>query len=202
LEKVLKYVIIVFVIGFHLLFFFGVAKITLPINPDISAGILAFIGSILGGLITYFGVKITLEHGTNQKFLENSGRIIDLLDRCITELKAPFNALFILDGSNNFSEDQKNEKYKNVISRFNDILDEHYSKLKVELDYDFISILDFHKKSLSNRVFFLINVSDREKDIPEAVEKCRDIFSILLKHSDEIFLEYRRVKKRQKQILE
>jgi hypothetical protein len=199
MSRLTGYIIIVFALGINLLGFLGVAKIILPTNADIVSGFLSFIGSILGGIITFIGVKITLEHTSNEKILETLSKKIFIIEDLIRELKSPFNVLFMLDHSDHLNETEKIESYKKMLTRYEDLLLNSYSKLKIELDYDFIKIFDFYVKKFGNQVFYLNNSNDPKVSIiQEAVETAREIYSQLLLHNEKQTNLFYKIKKDRK----
>ncbi len=201
MSRLSGFIIIVFALGINLLGFFGVAKLVLPTNADIVAGVLSFIGSIFGGLITFLGVKYTLEHGVNEKSLEKMNVKIFLVEDLIMKLKSPFNAMFFIESATNYSEDEKIIHLKRLLTRFSGVFEEEFPKLRTELDYDFVLILEFQNKTMSNRVFLMNNSNVKNEEVLDLVGKARDIFEVLLNQSKIHLEEYYRLKKRQKKII-
>jgi hypothetical protein len=180
--------------------FLGLIYALFPIEPDIYSGLISFLGSIIGGIITFIGVKMTLEFTTNEKFIEQAGKRIFMLEDCIRDIHSSNTALTLIQGVTNFDEKKTKEAYNRVINHFSTNLNKHYSNLRVELDYDFIGKLTFHVDTL-NAIVYRINENLYNGDYSDAKEKISDIYTELLNHKQKQIEDYYRINRRHNKFL-
>jgi hypothetical protein len=199
-NRISGYIIITFVVIINLFGFMGSALLLFKEDSELVSGALSFVGSILGGLITFVGVKYTLEYNSNEKEIDSSSKKIFLVEDFIYETRSHFNALFILESANNLSDEAKKESYIRIVNEFNDKLNRHYKKIRMVLDYDFISILGFHRQSLQT-IVFMLNNNPKENVYSDGIEKVRDIYGSLIQHKQSLVENYYSLKRRQKKLL-
>jgi hypothetical protein len=200
MERITGIGILLFALAIWLLGFFGVAFIVFPEDSEIVSGVLSFIGSIIGGFITYIGVKMTLEHRNNEKILEQVSEKIFILEDCLKECQVPLNTLFYAQLFDVPSE-RKNQVYKIQIKTFSEILDKYYKNLRIKLDFNYIHLLSFHVKSINMTASKINDESINEQDLLAGVEKVREIVDSLMKQKSKQIDIYYAVQKKQNDIL-
>ncbi|RHW38165.1 hypothetical protein D1B31_15455 [Neobacillus notoginsengisoli] len=196
MDNIKSYTSVVFMILIDFIILLGVLSMFFKVDNTIIAGMLGFIGAIIGGGITYLGVKKTLLHREREKFLADSSKLIFSLEDTI-KLISPF--------LNNFGyKEMFNIKTRDsgslgLLREFEWVIEKEYTKLREIHDYDFITILSFHIKSYS---FELQKVppgeSLSEESMDVCIDKLRTIFGILTTQRKLLEKQYYQYKKQTK----
>jgi hypothetical protein len=197
MERIAGYMIIIFAIIINLTGFLGIAFIVFPKDSTMVSGILAFIGSIIGGLITFFGVKMTLEYTTNEKILGNSSKQIFILEDSIRELTICINAITFTEAATNITEVQRKEMYLNSFNHFSEAINKHYEIFRLELDYSFIKKLSMRVDSFNATAFILRNNLRSSETCEDNAQRGKDIYDDLMKHKQLLVERYYKVKGKQ-----
>lgn len=147
-------------------------------DTTIIAGIISFIGSVFGGVITYFGVNKTLRHRDRELFLETATEKLILSDDLIQKHKKYLNSAFLYENEGNVGNMEPNAINKGV----QNLLKEFYESLELRnkdfyktMDYDDLKILMFHQKTMS---FLVLKTNFNEEDRKDSIEKIRSVFNI------------------------
>jgi hypothetical protein len=200
-DKVIGIVIIITVV---LINFLGILAAILTFfkgNSELISGSLSFIGSIIGGMITYIGVKMTLQYTSNEKILEKSNKKIKVIENCLSDIKPSYQAIFLLEGME--TEGSKNEILKKLIISFNTTIQTHFEIMRDELDYEFIGVFTFYVNSLNNNIVYRLEKmkNPNENVHNEGINKIQDIYTSLDEYKKEQIAKYYEVKNKQNKLL-
>lgn len=181
-------------------------------NKEIVTGLIAFVGAILGGLITLFGVKLTIENNEKQKAKEELPKKILNMDKAVNKIEQVVRRLeegkdlTVLD----LNKDTKlytNETYKkytvdimNCIRDYLILVDsesykifldtrEKMNLLEFELNELQISLLDFYEKydepERTNKEYFYNRFADKHKIEKEVRKKNNElVYNIEMNYKD------------------
>lgn len=164
----------------------GLIKIFFSWDTEIIGAVIAFIGAVLGGVITYFGVRITLEHRDKEIFLTSVTEKLLLIDGLINTYKVYINAVFMLENSN-MGIDERNKRIFNLAKSILEQLNEDNEKIYKSMEYESIQIIDVYKKTLNGMTF----TSDFTKEKSEScIEKFSDIFNVIHLSKEQLEKKY------------
>lgn len=167
-----------------LLLYSGIINLFFKDKETIWAGLIAFAGAILGGAITYYGVRIQIQHREKEIFMSNLTETLTKIDELIYLLNPSLNKFFILESTGHNADPSMQSMFmRENISDFKKVLKENKNIVYKYLDYDFVELIDFHEK------FLLLNSND--KDLSNQVEKCREIYNVILNGKDKVKQKYR-----------
>ena len=195
IEKLTPHLILVSILLIDILFLAGLIKVFFKGNSTIIAGVIAFIGAIIGGYITYLGVNKTLEHRDREVFLNDATEKLMHMEIFRDKYSAYLNAMFLYEPSI-----RENPKDKNLLDAVSNISKNLIKELKTDkekmyknMEYDAIEILSFHQKSLE--------LSIRGKEFTEVealncIEKIRDVYQVFNLSKEKLESKYREYKKR------
>ncbi len=162
-------------------------------DPTIIAGIIAFIGAIIGGLITYVGVNRTLEHRDREIFLSEATEKLMNMELFIDKYSNYLNAAFLYEQM--IGESPRNGQVFELISstfkRVVSDLKEDKEKMYRSMEYDAIEILNFHQKSIE---LSIRSKSFSEKEAHNCIGKIRDVFQVFEVSKKQLELKYRHYK--------
>jgi hypothetical protein len=171
----LPYILLVSLLLADIVVFFGIVKLFFNLDPAIIAGIIGFIGAILGGAITYIGVNKTLQHRDREIFMTSATEKLMINDNLINTYKVYLNTVFLLENSN-MDIDIKKEKTVALVEKIIMLLNNDNEKIYKCMEYDAIRIIDFYKKSLSGSI---MKRPITEDNMQNCIEKIRDIFNVI-----------------------
>lgn len=182
-DIVLIFIMLSLFIG-DLLLYLGIINLFFKDKETIWAGLIAFTGAILGGAITYYGVRIQIQHREKEMFMSNVIETLTKIDELIYSLNPSLKEFFILENSG-FNEDDAVYKISmsESISEFKRVLDENKNIVYKYLDYDFIELIDYHEK------FLFLNRNG--KDLSSQIDKCREIYNVILNGKNKVKQKYR-----------
>ena len=123
-----------------------ILNLTFKWDTTIIAGIISFIGAVLGGVITYFGVNKTLRHRNRELFLETATEKLILSDDLIQKHKTYLNAAFLYENAGNVGNMESNainEEVQRLLKEFYESLQLSNKDLYKTMDYDKLNNLMF-----------------------------------------------------------
>lgn len=162
-------------------------------KDSIIAAIIAFIGAIFGGAITYIGVNRTLKHRDREIFLSDYGEKLMIMDEFEETYSKYLNSVFFIKNSSNLIEEEKTRKTLNVIKSLYEQLTIDRVKIYKVMDYnDSIEILNFYKKSLKQYISKSV-ISREEAD--KCADKISSIFQVFQVSKSQIEKKYRQYRK-------
>jgi hypothetical protein len=169
----------------------GVITIFFGKANEIIAGIIGFIGAIIGGVITYVGVKETIKSRDEELFLEKASRKIYFLEDFINQLeKANYNLISLT-----VVTEESSENFRKEIIDHLKIIHNNLNKLKETMDYSETSILLFHIRGLEKYAMLSgLNPNRKVEYLNDCKEKTRDIMTLLLKNKDALIQTYYEIK--------
>ncbi|MGI8351690.1 hypothetical protein NiCM35_18205 [Niallia circulans] len=119
-------------------------------DTTIIAGVIGFVGAVLGGAITYYGVNKTLRHRNIELFLETATEKLLLVDELIQNFKANRDNAFFYEHSKGFMDhDERNARIKELLEEFQGSLISRNPDIYKSMDYDEVQIIMFHQKSIA-----------------------------------------------------
>jgi hypothetical protein len=152
----------------------GVITLFLGTSDEILAGIIGFIGAIIGGVITYLGVNKTLNHRDQELFMTNATEKLMIIDNQINIYNKFLNSAFLLE---NYTVDRsiKEQELIRITKLLYEELDKNNNNIYKCLEYNAIKIIDFHKKTL-NALLQKRTLTDEEME--KCIDKIRSIYQI------------------------
>jgi hypothetical protein len=152
----------------------GVITLFLGTSDEILAGIIGFIGAIIGGVITYLGVNKTLNHRDQELFMTNATEKLMIIDNQINIYNKFLNSAFLLE---NYTVDRsiKEQELIRITKLLYEELDKNNKNIYKCLEYNAIKIIDFHKKTL-NALLQKRTLTDEEME--KCIDKIRSIYQI------------------------
>ena len=154
------------------------------------AGVIGFIGAILGGFITYFGVNRTLEHRDREIFFESATEKLMIMEGLIDTYKEYLNNIFLNELLSLDDVRDRNYILSLVVSLHGQLMKDRKDIYKV-LELDAIEILKFHKKSLMS---FSYKKSLTKEEAEKCKEKVRVVFQIFKVSKEQLESKYRNYK--------
>ncbi|PEQ78185.1 hypothetical protein CN454_04990 [Bacillus cereus] len=191
INKYLPYFVLVSVVILDLIIFYAVMDALKVLEKELIVGLIAFLGSILGGLITLVGVNATLKHRDREVFLISATEKLLAVDKLITDLKEFPNNITIIDASSLDSENKCLRILKEA-DLFYKQLDDNKELIYKNIDYDKVHMIDYYQKTLYP-ITRKLPINEEEKDA--CIEKVQSIFGILLESKEEIQSKYYKYKK-------
>ncbi|WJH30484.1 hypothetical protein N6H13_07515 [Paenibacillus sp. CC-CFT742] len=185
--------------------FLGMA---IPKFEEFGWDLLAFIGSIIGGVITYLGVKITITSQREDKVIEKFYQDIGVLYSFLRSSSYILN-LRVLELEKKENETSMDHIKRSMLWSFNqineflEILERNLSDLIRSLEHNRFELLDVYIKNLSGMTVFIRNfdfyyerdgvfiMSDRLNHYLELSVK---IFQLIEGHKEDRTEEYNRIK--------
>ncbi|MED4399795.1 hypothetical protein [Metabacillus fastidiosus] len=162
-------------------------------DTTIIAGIISFIGAVLGGTITYVGVRKTLQHRDREVFMTGITEKLMINDGLINTYKNFLNASFFMR-SLEFESDEEKERLVEFIKKMLTQLDDDNEKFYKCMDYDAIRIMDFHKKSLNGSIAKRPITIDNANNCIEKVGSIYQVISVNKTQLEEKYYKYKRNK--------
>jgi hypothetical protein len=165
----------------NLIILTGTINIFFPlrtINVAVYMGILGFIGTIIGGIITFYGVKLTLLHKEREVFLKSISLVMYSLEDLIENLGHYITTFSLINGSNNMTNEFRRQKNIEILDKFCEEFDQQKQNIRENIDYDSTKVLFLHIKFLRSKVLILKlkNINDiNESEIFQAIENCKDV---------------------------
>lgn len=161
-------------------------------DTTIIAGIIGFVGAVIGGAITYYGVNKTLRHRDRELFLETATEKLIFADDLIQIHKEYLNTAFVYENfKGNMDGDALNNMVKKLLQDFYASIQSRNAELYKSLEYDEITIILLHQKSIAA----LLTKKFGEEERKEAIEKIRNVFNVFLVSKSKLENNYFKYKK-------
>ncbi|WP_203362431.1 hypothetical protein [Bacillus sp. REN10] len=193
-EKLESYLLPLFIMGaviLNFIIFYAVMKVFGVWEKEITAAIIGFLGSIIGGILTLVGVRQTIQYQEREKYLNSATEKLIELEEFEENLSVYLNRVFMYELSFNGNE----EDYKILLKIAKDLYEDlgrHRKTVYKYLDVDEVRIINSFQKSLRA---IIVKSNHTEEDIRKCVYRITSICNIALKSKDkhlEKYYEYRR----------
>lgn len=184
--------IVLVIIGINMLFLmFFLLYFMFNVSKEITAGLIAFIGAIIGGFITYLGVKVTLDHRDKEVFLSSATEKLQGLEK----LNANYNSYLNKAAAHEQAFFRENGISYMFVKEF---FKEFYNQLIGDteliyevMSYDELRILEFHKKTFKVLIY---KEALSNEDVKAGISKVRDVnkmFAVSKNNLDEKYYKLR-----------
>ncbi|WP_423056973.1 hypothetical protein [Bacillus velezensis] len=187
-DTILIFIILSLFLG-DLLLYSGILNTFFEDKETIWAGLIAFMGAILGGAITYYGVKLQIQHREKEIFMSNVTETLTKINELLRFLKPSFNRFLWIETSL-MDEDSKAVNIKLTVNDFDRVLTQQKEIVYKYLDYELVELIELHQK-----FYHMYKEKYSYQEAYEDMEKCRDIFNILVKGQERIKQKYRKYKR-------
>lgn len=191
INKYLPYFVLVSVVILDLIIFYAVMDALKVLEKELLVGLIAFLGSILGGLITLVGVNATLKHRDREVFLNSATEKLLAVENLITYHKKPFNNITYWDEMS-MNLEPKCGKILLEANYFNKELNANKELIYKNLDYDKVQLIDYYQKTLIP-IIEKPEINEKEKDT--CIEKVRSIFGIFVESQNDMKNKYYKYKR-------
>ncbi|MDK3010869.1 hypothetical protein ORM30_29400 [Bacillus cereus] len=191
INKYLPYFVLVSVVILDLIIFYAVMDALKVLEKELIVGLIAFLGSILGGLITLVGVNATLKHRDREVFLLSATEKLLAVERLIADLKGYLNTITITNAKN-MDIPNKCLEIQAIIQSFENVLNTNKEIIYKNIEYDKVQYINIYHSSLKSMCHKRF-IDEQEKD--ECIDKVQSIFGILLESKEEIQSKYYKYKK-------
>ncbi|EIM05015.1 hypothetical protein A1A1_18342 [Planococcus antarcticus DSM 14505] len=175
IHSYLPYILIVSILLTDFIIYGGLINMFFEDKETIIAGVIAFFGAIIGGVITYLGVNKTLKHRDKELFLNSATEKLMLLEILIDTYKGSLNQMLFaeiyLDKKADTS--QVNKVILSEAKEFVERLKNDKEKMYKSMEYEQIQIITFHQKTLEGLTRKNIYT---DEDARESIEKIRSVF--------------------------
>lgn len=188
IKDYIPYILIISILLGDIIIYSGLIKLFFGVDSTIIAGVISFIGAILGGAITYLGVKRSLKHRDREVFLSSATEKLMIVDGLLNTYKVYLNTAFLLENSNldlKIYSDKILSLTKDMINKLN----ADNEKIYRCMEYDSITILSFHKKSLNS---LSVNTTLTPEQTDKCIEKIREIFRVINVDKEQLEKNYYR----------
>lgn len=176
INRYIPYLILISILLADLLIYTGLIKIFFDGSDTIIAGVIGFVGAVLGGVITYRGVNKTLKHRNREVFLSTATEKLAVIDQLITTYQKYLNSAFIYE----YAATERGERDQVVLALLRDFYEQisnDKEKFYKNMTYDEATIINFHIKTIR----LLMHKSDLNKgEIAKGIEVIRSIFDVFL----------------------
>lgn len=191
IEEFIPLIIIVSILLIDILFVAGLINVFFKGNTTIIASVIAFIGAIIGGYITYYGVNRTLEHRDREVFLSEATEKLMLLEAFIDKYKKFFNTASL----NRANIDDKFTLWKlpTYSELFVEELIKDKEKMYKSMEYESIKIIEIHQKSIEASIK---KKPYAEEEAFNCIEKIIDIFQVFLESKKQLETKYFQYKRK------
>ncbi|PEX50223.1 hypothetical protein COJ42_13590 [Bacillus cereus] len=191
INKYLPYFVLVSVVILDLIIFYAVMDALKVLQKELIVGIITFLGSILGGVVTLVGVNATLKHRDREVFLLSATEKLLAVERLIEYLNGPFNNIFYYQNGP-LDLELKCMHIKREAASFDKELNANKEMIYKNLEYDKVHLITFYQKTLSS-IIRKTEINEEEKDA--CIEKVQSIFGILLESKNELESKYYKYKR-------
>ncbi len=180
-----------FICLLELIVILGILSLIFGLGETIVAGLIAFVGAVIGGGITYFGVNKTLKHRNSELFLQNATERLASLDYLVSVFKVYLNEAFVHE----IAVAEKKVVYtkaKLLIQRFYGSIIDNNEAFYKNLTFDEVEILMFHTKTVN---YLAAKKHLTDEDIAKAIKVIREVFNVLHVSKGKLKTKYYRLKK-------
>jgi len=161
-------------------------------KDTIVAAIIAFVGAIFGGAITYIGVNRTLKHRDREIFFSNATEKLMIFSVLIDTYSKYLNKMYIYENLLQHGEESMTKNVLETIKELHQQLINDREYMYKSMDYDAIEIVEYHKKSIGR---YIVTEKINKYTAEVLIGDVRDIYAIF-DNSKRIFEEeYRKFRK-------
>ncbi|WP_272031234.1 hypothetical protein [Oceanobacillus kimchii] len=190
-KKINFYSYIILLVSIEIIVILGYFSIVIGWSDTLIAGIIAFIGAVLGGGVTYLGVRITLKHRDKELFLQNASERLAALEYLNSIYGKELNEVSLIE--KNYLENGFNEHYVRVyVQEFKQILSDQRNLMYKNLTFEENEILDLYIKSIDS---LSKRRTLREEDVTDVIDKVRLVFEVIYRSRDTLRKNYYKYKK-------
>ncbi|MGG1348453.1 hypothetical protein ABE197_17515 [Bacillus subtilis] len=185
-DFILILVILSLLLG-DLLIYTGILNEFFKDKETLWAGIIAFVGAVVGGLITYYGVKIQIYSREVEVFMSTVSEKLTKLDSLLGSLGGYLDFIAVIQDDPTLLEQTKTVHIDGHINDFCNSLRENLKEINDFLDYDSKFKIKKYLSSMS------IHFMDYE-DACKAEDTCRSIYLILSEEKQILYRKYKKYK--------
>jgi hypothetical protein len=181
LDRICGYVILIFAFGINLTGFMGVAFVTFPNDSAMVAGILGFIGAVIGGAFTYIGVQMTLNHREKEKFFESYQVKMHVLSEMLDDIRFIIGTEVFVLRTIGITHGNKHERLFALLEQFEMIFSRLLKEKRGQLDWDILHKTEIRFKKFKALKSFKIQANNGMKNKDEVIEEFLDVAQEILK---------------------
>ncbi|WP_144679850.1 hypothetical protein [Bacillus altitudinis] len=170
------------------LIYCGILNLFFKDKETIWAGLIALVGAIIGGAITFLGVKLQIKHRDKELFMETANEKLVKMNILINSLKPMFNEFYYIRETET-DEDKRSAKFQKCIKEFDKSLTQHKEIVQKYLDYNLVGIIEYHQRSLALEGEIL-HINEIKKD----VDHFEEIYNMIKNEMYEIEEKYKQLK--------
>ncbi|GGG08543.1 hypothetical protein [Paenibacillus aceti] len=163
--------------------------------------ILAFLGAIIGGLFTWFGVKKTLDEQRKDTFLKNYSAEISMLYVITRETKfiSAVKRTEFVNYDDTPDEGATLEYKERAIDKFIDIINTKSPELAEKLEWSVFEVLDAKFRTLDGDTIIFKSSprndnSKVEKHIKDSLDRAIEVHNLLEERKQSLAKEYRKMR--------
>lgn len=191
IEKFIPSLTIVSILLIDILFLAGLIKVFFKWDSTIIAGVIAFIGAIMGGYITYLGVNKTLEHRDRELFLSDATEKLMNMEILTDTYKPYLNMMFFYEYST--PKEHVNALILQEVKKFSQQLMDDKEKIYKSMEIDSVDIINFHRKTLR---FYDVKKELTDDEALKCIEKIRDVCKVIDASENKLRQTYYKYKKK------
>ncbi|MDQ0268887.1 hypothetical protein [Cytobacillus purgationiresistens] len=178
LEKYLEWILMILLILCMIIIIGSLLFFIFDLDVSIIAGLIGFVGTIIGGIITYLGVKLSLKHRDKELFLQTATKKMIELDKIYPKYKAIADEAFICKYDIAFNE--------GTPKRLQSLLEKYiaYAEGDIEVLYSVMEYYDIQSfKAYLTEMRFLShkNIETTNFSTKEAIKVINDCTNLFLK---------------------
>ncbi|NQD50700.1 hypothetical protein HP440_09310 [Bacillus altitudinis] len=180
------FIIIVSLFLGDLILYTGLLNLFFEDKETLWAGIIGFTGAIIGGGITYYGIRMQLNHRDREVFIQSAQARTDIIRGYLDKYRRYYHYYLYYKDNNDIPKD-----YNYVINEFIDLLYEDKISYLSVLDYEAVIKTRELRNSLIDNMEFDGTIIDPEK----ALEEIMEFYQIFLDFSNQLeakFIELKR----------
>ncbi|MFS3914297.1 hypothetical protein ACL9ST_08485 [Bacillus australimaris] len=192
------FIIIISLLLGDLIIYTGLLNLFFEEKETMWAGIIGFTGAVLGGGITYYGIRMQLKHRDRELFLQT---VHIKMETCQEFIRKYFNYQTLVYGGLEISRNLDNEKRGKFLSNqsylipeFTELIFQDRAAYMSVLDYEFAEKAKEIRTSLNKKVTTLGKVK-KHIDYVEAFEEIEQFCLIFHKTFDQLENKYIELKK-------
>lgn len=189
------YIIVSFTLLINLIGFLGVISVVFSLSDTIIAGVIAFLGAMLGGFITYLGVKLSLDYRDRELFLQSFNLKMHTISIFLKELRFIIGPkMFILNTLE--SERNMNQRF-NMLLEFKERCERLLDDKRGDIDWEVVEIIDIRIKkfyTLKSDIILLRNgkhMLSSKQVFDDHLDNAQSILKILEDYKSDLMSKYR-----------
>ncbi|PAE17277.1 hypothetical protein CHH91_04525 [Virgibacillus sp. 7505] len=176
----------------------AINKVVDVLSDAILGGIIGFVGALIGGAITYFGVSMQLHHRKVENFLLNAQERLNVLSGIMPKYNKYLNRLFVYQYSQQAQKDKviANEALEETAREFLEEINKQSFEISRALEYKDAKLFNVYLKFLNSKLFLYTHRKDiSDSELTAAVEDIRSILGLLKRSNDTLEEKYRKYHK-------